>query len=326
MGMSGRHSIALVWTLLAFSGTAAEASALWIALEPDTTPAAEPRKEGSAPDLDAPPTGTLLLPPKDAGLQAALEELLRRPPYQRLVGRGQLSVAVADLSRPGVIRYAGVDDDHMRYAASLPKIAIMLGVFDQIEKGGLEYDLDVRTKLERMIRRSDNRTSSQLIELVGFEAIAAALTDPRHELYDPDRQGGLWVGKDYGGSVGRWKRDPMHQISHGATARQVARFYVMLDRGELVSPWASQEMARILSKPEIKHKFIRGLSTFDLTRVLRKSGTWREWHADSALVEREGRRYVAVALMQSSTRGVFTRLIVDLDRIVGSSLSTQGRP
>ena len=259
---------------------------------------------------------TLVLPSKDPELQAALRQVLRDPPFNDLVSRRRLSVSLIDLSTPGVIRYAGVDDDHMRYAASLPKIAIMLAVFDQIDSGKLTYTPQLRRKMERMIRKSSNREASELIKLVGFEAIAKTLQDPRYQLYGESRNGGLWVGKDYGGDLGRWKRDPMHAISHGATARQAARFFVMLDRQMLVSSWASTEMKDILSRPEVKHKFVLGLSSKPRTRIFRKSGTWREWHSDAALIERDGKKYVAVALMESAKKGVLARLIVRLDDLV----------
>ncbi len=273
-------------------------------------------------------TATLLLPKKDPGLQAELEKALTEPPFKTLVANKRLSIALADLSEPDQIRYAGVDDDHMRYAASLPKIAIMLGVFDQIDKGNIEYTPALRRKLELMIRKSANREASELLELVGFENLAGTLEDPQYELYHKNRKGGLWIGKDYGGELGRWKRDPINNISHGATARQVARFFVMLDQGELVSPWASAEMKQIMAKPEVKHKFVRGLSSRPRSQIFRKSGTWKEWHSDSALIERDGKKYVAVALMESSRTGVLSRLIVKLDDIIfkpgaSASVATQ---
>ncbi len=276
-------------------------------------------------------TGTLVLPRKDPGLQAQLDRTLTEAPFKTLVANKRLSIALVDLSDPDRIRYAGVDDDQMRYAASLPKIAIMLGVFDQIEKGKIEYTPALKRQMELMIRKSANRESSELIELIGFENIAATLQDPDYELYHKSRKGGLWVGKDYGGPLGRWKRDPINSISHGATARQVARFFVMLDRGDLVSPWASAEMKQIMSKPEIKHKFVLGLSTRPKSQIFRKSGTWKEWHSDGALVERDGKKYVAVALMESSRTGVLARLIIKLDDIIfkpgaGSSVATQSYP
>ncbi len=255
-------------------------------------------------------------PPKDSTLQSALERVLAEPPFRRQVSRGRLSVVLVDLSTPGEVRFAGVDENRMRYAASLPKIAIMLAVFEEIERGNLEYTPELRSKLEGMIRKSENRTASQLIDLVGFETIAAVLRDPHYELYDRDRNGGLWVGKGYGG-LGVWLRDPLHDISHGATARQVARFLVMLDVGQLVSPWASSEMKRIMGNPQIEHKFVLGLRGQSGLRIFRKSGTYKQWHADAAIVEHGAHRYVAVALLESTQwRGVLSTLIRRLDDVI----------
>lgn len=266
------------------------------------------------------PSPTLVLPDRDPSLQTALERILRQPPYRPFVEQGRISVALVDLTDPDRIRYAGVDDDRMRYAASLPKIGILLGVFDQIERGRVRYTPGLRSKMEGMIRRSDNGLSSELIRLVGFPAIAQSLRDARHQLYEPSRKGGIWVGRGYGNGVGLWRRDPIANTSHGATARQAARFLAMMDRGMLVSPWASREMKDILGDPAIHHKFVKGLDdSHPEARVFRKSGTWRQWHADAALVERDGRKYVAVALLESPTRSagnVFSSLIVRLDDAV----------
>ncbi len=262
-------------------------------------------------------TSTLILPAKDQGLQRQLNAVLAEAPFRRLLAQKRLSVALVDLSDLNHIRYAGIDDDRMRYAASLPKIAILLGAFDQIEKGKLTYTPALRTKMELMIRRSTNRESTELIKLVGFQNIATTLRNPEYELYSAKRNGGLWVGRDYGGWIGVWRRDPMHNLSHGATARQVARFFVMLDQGTLVSPWASAEMKSILAHPEINHKFVLGLQDRPTSSIFRKSGTWKQWHADAALVERDGKKYVAVALLESqNAKGVLSSLIVKLDDII----------
>ena len=260
-------------------------------------------------------------PPKDSALQRALDAVLAEAPFVRHVARGQLSVVLVDLSTPGAIRFAGVDEDRMRYSASLPKIAVMLAVFEQIEHGSLEYTPALRGDLEGMIRRSENKTASDLIRLVGFDAIESVLRDPHYDLYDPDRNGGLWVGKGYGG-IGVWRRDPMYQISHGATARQVARFLVMLDQGLLISPAASAEMKRIMGHPEIEHKFVLGLRDRAGLMIFRKSGTYKRWHADAAIVEYPDHKYIAVGLLESTQwRGVLSTLIDRLDYIIMQSES-----
>lgn len=264
-------------------------------------------------------TTSVVLPGKDPVLQRGLDQVLAEPRYRSLRDERRLSVALVDITAPGRLLYAGVEDDRMRYAASLPKIAILAGVFDQIDKGNLEYTPELRAKMERMIRHSDNAVSSELIRLVGFQNIARTLQDPRHQLYDRRRGGGLWVGRGFGG-LGVWRRDPIANTSHGATARQVARFFVMVERGELVSPWASAEMKEILSDPAIHHKFVLGLEEARPRSVIyRKSGTWQNYHADAAIVERDGRTYIAVVLLESPTRssgGILASLIVRMDQLI----------
>lgn len=303
--MSRTATIA-VWVLTgALAGSGVNAQSLTEA--PTRTDCGQPADESTS----------LVLPTPDLDLQRGLDDALSTRPFARLVTRNRLSVSLVDLSDPCHVRYSGVHHDVMRYAASLPKIAILLTVFAQIDQGVLDYTPELRGRLERMIRRSSNRESTNLIRLVGFEAIARVLRDPRYELYDEDRQGGLWVGKDYGGGLGRWRRDPLHNVSHGATTRQVARFFVMLNRGELITPWASAEMKDILSKPQIAHKFVRGLLERPGSILYRKSGTWQQFHADAALVERDGTTYVAVALLESAEAdGVLSRLIVRLDDLI----------
>lgn len=273
---------------------------------------------GVIPAAAQEPPGTLVLPDPDPALQSGLELVLRQPAYRRLVQQGRLSVSLVDLSDPDAPRYAGVDDRRERYAASLPKIGILLGLFDQIERGNLTYTPELRQKMEGMIRRSDNALSSELIRRIGFPAILTALRDPRHELYDEERGGGIWVGRGYGG-MGLWRRDPVGNQSHGANTLQTARFLVMMDRGELVSPWASAQMKEIMGRPALHHKFVRGLAARPNSVIYRKSGTWKQWHADAALVERDGRKYVAVALLDSPNQAgssVLANLIVKLDDLV----------
>lgn len=260
---------------------------------------------------------TLILPEKDPWLQSLLEQVLSRTPFKKLVVQDQLCVVLVDLSDPEVIRYAGVHDDRMRYTASLPKIAILLAAFNQINRGNLQYTPELKGRMEQMIRYSSNRAATQLIEQVGFETIARTLTDSRYELYDPKRNGGLWIGKDYGGGPGHWRGDPLHNISHGATARQVSRFLVMIDKGMLVSPWASQEMKDILARPAIHSKFVKGLAKWPEAMIYRKSGTWKDYHCDAVLVEHHGKKYVAVALMVNpSAKEVLSHLIILLDDII----------
>ena len=79
-------------------------------------------------------------------------------------------------------------------------------------------------------------------------------------------------------------------------------------------------MKEILSKPAINHKFVKGLnSVHPASEIFRKSGSWRQFHADSAIVERDGRRYIAVALAEDPKGGQWlSKLIVEMDKLIFS--------
>lgn len=249
----------------------------------------------------------------DATLDGQLERVLRARGWDRLVAQGDLAVALVDLSS-APMRYAGVNDDRMIYAASLPKIAILLGAFDALEDGRLQWSPALRDELVDMIRVSSNTAATAVLQKVGFESIARALRQSPYRLFEPER-GGLWVGKAYGRDD-YWRRDPVANTSHGATARQAARFFVLLQKGMLVSPEASEQMKEILGDPGIHHKFVKGLGPHDVD-IYRKSGTWRDFHSDAALVEDHGRTYVAVGLARHANGSrLLEELIVELDGLI----------
>jgi len=227
----------------------------------------------------------------------------------------RLSVALVDVTDPRFPSVAQINGDEMMYAASLPKIAILLAAFERIEQGKLMLNDKTHQTMTNMIRHSSNRAATQMIRAVGKNYINEVLASPKYRLYDKRHNGGLWVGKEYAGGAA-FKRDPLHHLSHGATALQVARFFYMLETGQLVSPESSRKMKSILSKPGINHKFVKGLSNTN-ARIFRKSGSWRTYHADSALIEHNGRSYIAVALANDPKGGEWMKqLIREMDEII----------
>ena len=253
----------------------------------------------------------------DPVLQKGLERCLINLKLNQAAKRKNLSIVLVDITDPDRPRMAHINPNEMMYAASLPKIAILLGAFERIATGEMTLDDETHAKLALMIRNSSNQAATDILNKVGKSYLADLLQSPRYRLYDPQRNGGLWVGKAYSKS-GAWKRDPLHNLSHGATALQVARFYYLLQTGQLVSPEYSQEMKAILANPAIKHKFVKGMeSKHPDHRIYRKSGTWKQYHSDSALIEHDGRRYIAVALAKSPLGGKWlSQLIVAMDDLI----------
>jgi len=154
----------------------------------------------------------------------------------------------------------------------------------------------------KMIRYSDNRSASHVLSLVGEQRIIEIIQDPNFALYDPEHNGGLWLGKAYAKGTA-YQRDPLHNLSHGATAIQAARFYYLLETNQLLSPEYSKKMKAILSKPGIKHKFVKGLASKPGIKMYRKSGSWKNFHADSAMVEYKEHKYIIIGLSDSTSGG-----------------------
>jgi beta-lactamase class A len=246
-------------------------------------------------------------------MEIGLEEPLRER---------KLAIALVDVTDLAHPRAAALNGDLMLYAASLPKIAVMLGVFEKAAAGRLVIDPETRLQLQRMIRRSSNPDATALMHKVGHDFIARTLISPKYRLYDPFRNGGLWAGKDYA-SANAWRRDPIDNLSHGATPMQIARFFYLLETGQLVNPQASAEMKEILGRSAIHHKFVRGLELTDPTAtVYRKSGTWGISHADGALVERrDGAVYIAAGIAEDPRGGEWlSQIIIQMNRLIGSGV------
>jgi len=114
-------------------------------------------------------------------LQTALEQMLAgmHPDFMKAVKNQKLAVAVVDVTRLQEPRVASVNGDLMLYAASLPKIAIVLGAFVEAERGDLELNSEVMEELNQMIRKSSNKAATSVLNRVGIEDLAAILQSPQ---------------------------------------------------------------------------------------------------------------------------------------------------
>lgn len=276
-----------------------------------------------APEVPKPDYNTLPLAIEDikplrALIDTAFQEKLtaalnKNKKWKRLIEQKKMAVGLVDLRDPLEPKYARVNGNVMMYAASLPKIAVLLAAEDAIEKGELLESEEVKSDLRLMISKSDNEASTRMIDRLGYEKIEQVLTDPKYSLYDEDYGGGLWVGKRYA-KLGARYPEPLKGLSHAATVSQVCRYYYMLAYGELVSPERSKIMLEMMVSPELHHKFV---NTLDIVapraKVYRKSGTWKNFHTDSALVwGPDGRRYILVALIEDADGEKICRELVTI--------------
>ncbi|MBI5766184.1 MAG: serine hydrolase [Verrucomicrobia bacterium] len=230
--------------------------------------------------------------PVEGTLQVEVEAIDARLRAARGMTAEQAAVGVLDLR---ALRLALVRPDAIDYAASIPKIAILLAWFQLHPEIATNLDATVRHEFGLMIKQSDNEIAAKYSQLLGLKPIQAVLD--AGGFYDARHGGGLWIGKHYGQSTER-HLDPVGGHSHGATVRQLLRFYLQLEQGRLVSPAASKTMREIFASPDIPHrddKFVKGLAGRGVD-VLRKAGWWETWFHDSAIVTGPGRHYLVVAL------------------------------
>ena len=284
------------------------------------------------PELLAPPDSLPILFPDsllqplrllvDAQFQTKLNKVIAgNKKWARLSKGNKMAVAVVDLRDPYHAKFARINGNNMMYAASLPKIAVLLAAMDALEKGELEETDEVHTDMQLMIGRSDNAASTRMIDRLGYDKIASVLRDPKYDLYDEEYGGGLWVGKRYA-KTGARNPDPLKGLSHAATATQVARYYYLMAFGKLVNYDRSKQMLDIMTDPALHHKFVNTLDTVaPSAKLFRKSGSWRTYHSDSVLVwGSTWRRYILVALVDDAEgEKILRQLMLEVDKMMKPS-------
>lgn len=261
-------------------------------------------------------------------LQAGLDQAVKKQSlWQSLVDEGKMAVGLVDLANPKAPRFARVNGNTMMYAASLPKIAILLAAFQGFADGALKETPQLQADLVEMIRRSDNFAANKVIEQVGLRSIEAVILDPRYRFYDPRKGGGLWVGRYYGPHPEQHP-EPLKNLDHAATVSQVCRFYYLLAYGRLINPHRSQQMLKILAFPDLNDKFVSALGgSVPGGKLHRKSGEWRIWHSDSILVWAGTRRRYILAAMVEHDQGeqILRELVPVMEQVLGP-LPTDSRP
>jgi beta-lactamase class A len=228
----------------------------------------------------------------DPRLQARLERLDETLRGKYAMNPDQTAVGLLDLRDP---RLAAVRPDSMMYAASVPKIAILLTYFQENPAMARNLPTTTRYELGLMIKQSSNEMASKFSHELGLASIQRTLNS--YGFYEPTGSGGIWMGKHYGEDTERIG-DPISDHSHAATVRQLLRFYLLLEQGKLISSEASATMREIFDSPQIPHdpiKFVKGLRGRN-AQLRRKWGSWEGWLHDSAVILGAARYYILVGL------------------------------
>lgn len=204
--------------------------------------------------------------------------------------------------------------------------------------------------LHQMIVTSDNTATDIVIEKVGRRRVndlmarlgyeetrllattgerfrnVLEILDPAHdtlthrEVYEMGMPGG-----PEGRRIGfEFARDSAYWLGR-STARELARFFEELYRGELASPASTDAMLEIFRHQFSSSRLPRNVR-FQGASVAHKTGDWAP-HAgiDAGLVEYEGGP-IAVAAFTNENRGDFNRLEATLGRIAEDLVETWKRP
>jgi beta-lactamase class A len=230
--------------------------------------------------------------PVDPSLQSEVEALDARLREAYGMTTEQAAVGVLDLRR---MRLAMIHPDRIEYAASVPKVGILLAYFQLHPEAAKHLDPVTRHELGLMAKISSNEMAAKYSRAMGLREIQAILN--AQGFYDAAHGGGIWVGKHYGPNSERIG-DPVADHSHAATVRQLLRFWLLLEQRKLVSPAASRTMRKIFESPDIPpddHKFVKALEGRRV-HVIRKWGSWQDWNHDTAVITGRRRHYILVAL------------------------------
>jgi beta-lactamase class A len=224
--------------------------------------------------------------PVDPTLQTDIEQVFfTEPTFARARDEGRFSLVLVDITDPRQLRTAMVNPDREVFTASMSKIAVLLGVVDKLRHNPQGLTLAaVRHRLDEMIKRSSNEAAIDLYRTVGHDAVAGAVL--RHGLNDPEH-GGLWWS-----SGGPARGSPGTGLPIAGTARQAARYFVLMEQGRLVSPDDSRIIKDVL-RDAILALFSKGIvKKFPDVRYYGKPGIYGLNVSEGMLLEAERCRYV----------------------------------
>src|SRR5438874_12911367 len=112
--------------------------------------------------------------PTDAALQSTVEHIdaVLRPNYA--MQSEQTAVGVLDLVH---LRLAMIRPDAIEYAASVPKIGILLAYFQLHPEAATNLDPQTRHELGLMAKQSNNEMASKFSHELGLASIQKVLND-----------------------------------------------------------------------------------------------------------------------------------------------------
>lgn len=234
--------------------------------------------------------------------------------------------------------------DHYFHAASTMKLAVLLGVFRQLDRGelalyapvhvrnrftsivnrepfmlnlGSDADPDVYGHLGKtltvrelaywMITKSSNLATNLLVDVVGIETIQHALDDLEIDGVRVLRGVEDQAAFDAG-------------LNNEVTANGLLKMLRVIAEGKAYSEGASKEMLAIMLDQQFRSGIPAGLPK--AARVAHKTGNISTVHHDAGIVFLEGRKpYVLVILTQFSAEKARGTAVADVSRDIYNTLA-----
>ena len=132
------------------------------------------------------------------------------------------------------------------YAASLMKLYCMAATYEAIEKGKIKETAEINRQLKLMITISSDDAFNRLLHIIGKTAVRDWIN--RNGYTETEQYHGYAAGYDYPGTV----------IAAGyrnkTTAKDCAKFFESVYKGECVSKAASQKMMNLLKAQQVRYK------------------------------------------------------------------------
>lgn len=231
-------------------------------------------------------------------LQQQLREMVAEAPARAA------AVYVKDLISGNT---AGANPNREFLAASLIKLPVMGATYAAWEAHPEKKTRTTQTWMEWMITVSDNASTDRLMTVAGGPDVVLDFCEER---------GWPNFRVEHGIYAHRKRRNP-----NICTAREVTEFLAALDRRELVSPAADEEMWGVMCRSKKLLRIPAGVPKLPGVKVGNKSGTLSNVLHDAAIVHTPTARY-ALCVLLSGQRGEYrgNRFCRDVSRLVFETL------
>ena len=149
--------------------------------------------------------------PVDSVLQAQFDRIDADLRARYGMTTEQAAAGVLDLK---ALRLAMIHPDRGEYAASVPKIGILLAYFQLHPQAATNLGGQTRHQLGLMVKVSDNEMASKFSQEMGLRQIQEILNS--YHFYDEDHGGGIWIGLTSPFTVVRKEHDDADDFQKGA--------------------------------------------------------------------------------------------------------------